>query len=218
MLSAFRAENGTTHISKLERLTLPNAGALSEVNTRIGMDRRRQLRGRIFQIPGSSSQGSPSLDSVSIGDLPIIERTGFFTGPNLPLKEPTSRRTIGKKLSGNRRQRLRKSFTAASEVFDLSLTGGEALLRKDIFDIIRYAKRYPLFVNLNTNGTPVTPTVAQRLRDAGLDQVRVSIDSATAEVHDEFRGRTGALKATMRGIRRLLAAGAAHGDPRDSVR
>lgn len=96
---------------------------------------------------------------------------------------------------------------AANEVFDLSLTGGEALLRKDIFDIIGYAKRHPLFVNLNTNGTPVTPRVAQRLRDAGLDQVRVSIDSATAEVHDAFRGRTGALRATMRGIRRLLAAG-----------
>lgn len=96
---------------------------------------------------------------------------------------------------------------AANEVFDLSLTGGEALLRKDIFDIIEYAKRYPLFVNLNSNGTPVTPRVAQRLLAAGLDQVRVSIDSATAEVHDAFRGRTGALRATLRGIDRLLAAG-----------
>lgn len=96
---------------------------------------------------------------------------------------------------------------AANDVFDLSLTGGEALLRKDIFDIVEYAKQYPLFVNLNSNGTPVTPRVAQRLRDAGLDQVRVSIDSATAEVHDTFRGRPGALRSTLRGISRLLAAG-----------
>lgn len=96
---------------------------------------------------------------------------------------------------------------AANEVFDLSLTGGEALLRKDIFEIIEYAKQYPLFVNLNSNGTPVTPRVAQQLYAAGLDQVRVSIDSATADVHDAFRGRTGAFKATLRGIDRLLAAG-----------
>lgn len=96
---------------------------------------------------------------------------------------------------------------ARNGVFDLSLTGGEALLRRDIFDIIAYAKQYPLFVNLNSNGTPVTEGVARRLAEAGLDQVRVSIDSASAEVHDAFRGRRGALKATLRGIRRLLDAG-----------
>ena len=60
-------------------------------------------------------------NSVSIGDLPIIERTGFFTGPNLPLNEPRSSRTIGKKPSGRRLQRPRKSFTAASEVFDCAV-------------------------------------------------------------------------------------------------
>jgi len=96
---------------------------------------------------------------------------------------------------------------ARNEVFDLSLTGGEALLRPDIFDIIAYAKQFPLFVNLNSNGTPITSRVAQRLADARLDQVRVSIDSASANVHDAFRGRRGALKATVRGIRRLLEAG-----------
>lgn len=96
---------------------------------------------------------------------------------------------------------------AANEVFDLSLTGGEALLRPDIFEIISHAKRYPLFVNLNTNGTPISPKVAGRLRDSGLDQARVSIDSADPRVHDAFRGRPGALTATLRGIRRLLDAG-----------
>jgi MoaA/NifB/PqqE/SkfB family radical SAM enzyme len=96
---------------------------------------------------------------------------------------------------------------ARCEVFDLSLTGGEALLRSDICDIIAYAKRYPLFVNLNSNGTPITPRVARQLAEAGLDQARVSIDSASAEIHDAFRGRPGALKATLRGIGRLVDAG-----------
>lgn len=96
---------------------------------------------------------------------------------------------------------------AVNEVFDLSLTGGEALLRPDIFEIISHAKRYPLFVNLNTNGTPISPKVADQLRNSGLDQARVSIDSADSRIHDAFRGRPGALTATLRGIRRLLEAG-----------
>ena len=132
LLSAFRAESGTMHISKFGCLTLPNPGALSEVDTRIDTDRRRQRQGRIFQIPGSSSQGGSSFDSISMGDLPIIERTGFFTGPNLPLNEPTSNRTIGRNPSGTRRQRLRKSFTAASDVFDCAVKVNASPLSRSI--------------------------------------------------------------------------------------
>lgn len=94
-----------------------------------------------------------------------------------------------------------------SGAFDICLTGGEALLREDIVEIVRDAKRSPLFVNLNTNGTPVTKHRVQALRDAGLDQARVSIDSADPAVHDRFRGRSGAFSATRRGIERLVEGG-----------
>jgi AdoMet-dependent heme synthase len=97
--------------------------------------------------------------------------------------------------------------SAQAGVFDVCLTGGEALLRADIIDLVRDAKKWPLFVNLNTNGTPVTVARATALRDSGLDQARVSIDSADPELHDRFRGREGALRATRRGVERLVAAG-----------
>jgi MoaA/NifB/PqqE/SkfB family radical SAM enzyme len=68
----------------------------------------------------------------------------------------------------------------------LSLTGGETLLRKDLPQIISAAKKYNMYVNVNTNGALLAKK-AKRLVDSGLDSIIISLDSPKAEMHDEAR-------------------------------
>jgi heme b synthase len=87
------------------------------------------------------------------------------------------------------------------------LTGGEPLLREDIFEIIARARDLDLPVALATCGTTLDPTKARRLLEAGVKIISVSIDGATADSHDDFRGVPGAFAGTMRGIEAARAAG-----------
>jgi heme b synthase len=80
------------------------------------------------------------------------------------------------------------------------LTGGEPLLRADVYDIARYASGHGLRVVLATNGTLLTPEIARKLKEAGIQRVSISIDGAKEETHDIFRGEPGAFEGAMRGI------------------
>jgi radical SAM protein with 4Fe4S-binding SPASM domain len=71
----------------------------------------------------------------------------------------------------------------------LAVTGGEPLMRKDIFSIMEYAADNNLGLLLFTNGTLITEESAQRLKDIGVEQVIVSIDGATKETHEMIRGK-----------------------------
>ncbi len=82
----------------------------------------------------------------------------------------------------------------------LIITGGEPLVRKDVYDITEHATKKGLRVVLGTNGTMLTPAVVAKLKKAGIQRVSVSIDCAYAEEHDSFRGSSGAYERTMRGI------------------
>src|SRR4030042_3454846 len=85
----------------------------------------------------------------------------------------------------------------------LCLSGGEPLLKKGIFSIIRKAKEKGLFVELITNGTLITNEIAQKLLASEVDLVTVSIDAPTAEVHDRIRGAKGLWEQSSRGLRTI---------------
>ncbi|MDA0525230.1 heme b synthase [Methanococcoides alaskense] len=89
----------------------------------------------------------------------------------------------------------------------LILTGGEPLVRKDVYEIARYATDKGLRVALATNGTLLNDDVVKKLKDAGVQRVSISIDGSTAQTHDDFRGVPGAFESTMRGIEYLKAGG-----------
>ena len=67
------------------------------------------------------------------------------------------------------------------------LTGGEPLMREDVFDVARYGSDKGLRVVMGVNGTLVDETMAQKMQDSGIQRISVSIDGATAESHDRFR-------------------------------
>lgn len=82
----------------------------------------------------------------------------------------------------------------------LILSGGEPLLRPDIFDISRRAKDMGFYVGLSTNGTLINDSNIGQIRDAAYDYVGISIDGLR-ETHDRFRRKQGAFDASMNAIR-----------------
>lgn len=88
----------------------------------------------------------------------------------------------------------------------LILSGGEPLLRPDIFDISARAKSMGFYVGLSSNGTLMDAAMADRVAAAGYDYVGVSIDGLGA-THDRFRRKAGAFDASLGAMRRCLARG-----------
>jgi MoaA/NifB/PqqE/SkfB family radical SAM enzyme len=70
-------------------------------------------------------------------------------------------------------------------------TGGEPLLRKDIFDLVAHAHGIGLLTRISTNGYLLDRACAAKLKSAGLDQCGVSIDQVDADGHDRFRALPG---------------------------
>ncbi len=88
----------------------------------------------------------------------------------------------------------------------LILSGGEPLLRPDIFDISRRAKAMGFFVGLSTNGTLIDDAAIGDVAAVGYDYVGVSIDGLR-ETHDRFRRLQGAFDASLHGVRLCREAG-----------
>jgi AdoMet-dependent heme synthase len=102
------------------------------------------------------------------------------------------------------------SFDQATGILDdiasfaspvIVLSGGEPLLREDVFDIARYGTEKSLRMCLATNGTLVTETVCDRIKATGIRMVSLSLDGAAAATHDNFRNQAGAFDGTMNAIR-----------------
>ena len=87
------------------------------------------------------------------------------------------------------------------------LTGGEPLLREDIFDLAEHGTQLGLRMVMATNGTLVTPEVAERMKSSGIKRVSISLDGASSAEHDRFRQVPGAFDASMRGVECLRGAG-----------
>src|SRR5580765_345714 len=86
-------------------------------------------------------------------------------------------------------------------------SGGEPLVRPDLFELAAHARSRGLHVVLSTNGTLIDRAVAQKLKDLEFAYVGISLDSAIPTIHDEFRGVAGAFERTMRGFRHCVDVG-----------
>lgn len=82
----------------------------------------------------------------------------------------------------------------------LILSGGEPLLRPDIFDISRRAKAMGFYVGLSSNGTLIDAGTIDAIAAVGYDYVGISIDGLE-ETHDRFRRKEGAFREALRGVR-----------------
>ncbi len=81
------------------------------------------------------------------------------------------------------------------------LTGGEPLLRPDIFELARHGTRRGLRMVMAPNGTLITEAIAREMAEAGIQRISISLDGATKESHDRFRQVDGAFEGALRGIK-----------------
>jgi len=89
----------------------------------------------------------------------------------------------------------------------IAFSGGEPLVRHDIFELAKYASDKGMYVAVATNGTLITEEMAKKMKEAGIKFVQISLDGATAEVHDSFRGIEGAFERTINGIKNAVKEG-----------
>jgi radical SAM protein with 4Fe4S-binding SPASM domain len=81
------------------------------------------------------------------------------------------------------------------------LSGGEPLLRKDVFEIAAYGTSRELRMCLATNGTLVTDDICTKIKESGIRIVSLSLDGSTDVIHDDFRKQKGAFAGTINAAR-----------------
>jgi radical SAM protein with 4Fe4S-binding SPASM domain len=80
-------------------------------------------------------------------------------------------------------------------------SGGEPLLRDDIFELAYLARGKNISLALSTNGTLITEGLARKIQETGFSYVGISLDGSGGEVNDMIRGKTGAFQQTIEGIK-----------------
>ena len=95
---------------------------------------------------------------------------------------------------------------AAFKVPVLLLSGGEPLIRPDVFTLVERATSHNIRVTFSTNGTLIDAAMAQKIKSLGVGYVGISLDGL-GEANDSFRGKDGAFTAALTGIRHCMTAG-----------
>jgi AdoMet-dependent heme synthase len=89
----------------------------------------------------------------------------------------------------------------------LILSGGEPLLRQDIYELIKYGTSKGLKIGLGSNGSLIDDNVAKKLKQAGIATVSISLDSHISSQHDEFRGVSGSWQKAVDACKALRKNG-----------
>jgi heme b synthase len=117
-----------------------------------------------------------------------------------------SRKLMESDLSTEESFRLIDRIRATGECI-LVFSGGEPLMRPDIFELTAYANKVGLTVALASNGTMLTPEIAKKLKASGVQRIAVSLDGAGPETHDAFRKLPGSFDRAVKGIKYAQEAG-----------
>jgi len=121
--------------------------------------------------------------------------------------------TAGQDLSTEQAKKLIDELAALGKTQPfmpvLVFSGGEPLCRRDLFELVEHAKSHQIPTALATNGTLVDSEVAGRIAQSGIARVSISLDGATAEVHNQLRQLEGSFEDAIEGIGHLREKGVA---------
>jgi len=87
----------------------------------------------------------------------------------------------------------------------LCFTGGEPLMRKDFFEILKMVTQNGIAVGFTTNGTLITQMVAKKIIDSGIKFLTFSIDGEIPSLHNKIRGTKNAFERTIEGVKKLVS-------------
>ncbi|MDH7592898.1 MAG: radical SAM protein [Methanomicrobiales archaeon] len=145
---------------------------------------------------------------------------GCIGFPNHPVWEITARCNLdcihchargssraGTELSTEEGMKLLGELAVVREFRMCAFTGGEPLLRDDLFELLAYARGLGFSSTIATNGTLVDREIALRLKSCGVEIAAVSLDGGDAKTHDAIRGVRGAFDGAIEGISVLHRAG-----------
>lgn len=104
-------------------------------------------------------------------------------------------------------KRLLTELTQITQFRMMAFTGGEPLMRHDLFELLAYSRALGFYNTIATNATLVDDQVAKRLCNNGVVIAAVSLDGFTAETHDKIRGLPGSFEKAVSGMRALSNAG-----------
>ena len=107
-------------------------------------------------------------------------------------------------------EEIKKAFREIAEDYDakqitVAITGGEPLMRKDIFDVMGYASSLGFPWGMVTNGFMVNEEIVEKMKEAGMKTIDVSIDGI-GKVHDDFRSTENAYKHAINAVKLLKKA------------
>jgi AdoMet-dependent heme synthase len=152
--------------------------------------------------PGSGPR-RPALPDVDFDRSPFLVIWETTRACDLACKhcraEAVTRRHPGELTTGEAREMMDRVRAFGNPLF--ILTGGDPLKRDDTVELVRYGAEIGLRMAMTPSGTPLmTREVLERLAEAGLSRLAVSLDGSTAAIHDEFRGVDGSYDWTIRMI------------------
>jgi len=155
-------------------------------------------------LPGAA--GSRGMGCIGFPAHPVWEMT---TACNLRCIHchASGGKPAADELTTEEAKRLLDQLAEVPEFRMMAFTGGEPLVRKDLFELLAYSQALGFTNTMATNATLIDDEVARRLRRFGLAIAAVSLDGFTAEQHDMVRGISGSFEAAIRGMRALRRAG-----------
>lgn len=108
-------------------------------------------------------------------------------------------------------EQLKKVFKDIAERYDartinIGFTGGEPLLRKDLIEIIEYGTSLGFCISITTNGTLLTDKMIEKIYNAGIRNVAISIDGLE-KTHEAFRGLQNCYSKLLRSIKKMIEYG-----------
>ena len=151
-------------------------------------------------LPGAA--GSKGMGCIGFPSHPVWEMT---TDCNLSCIHchTNGGKQYNNELSTEEGKKLIRELSQIKEFQMMAYTGGEPLVREDLFELLAFSKSLGFSNTLATNATLVDDTAAKKLKDNGVVIAAVSLDGIEAKTHDKIRAKKGAFEEALRGIRAL---------------
>ena len=158
------------------------------------------------------SRQNTETDASSVGGTPSLRLVFWETTSGCNLACVHCRRLDVSQQSTERDLTAEQARRMIADLADfarpiLVFSGGEPLMRPDVFDLADWARKHALRTALASNGTLIDAEVARRIRDAGFARVSISLDGVDAATHDRFRLLTGSFDRALAGLRHVQQVG-----------
>jgi AdoMet-dependent heme synthase len=152
------------------------------------------------------SAGAIGMGCIGFPAHPVWEVTGACNLRCIHC-HATSGKAEADELTTDEGKKFIDDLVKCSEFRMLVYTGGEPLVRPDLFELMEHSKKAGLTNVIATNGTLITEEIAYRLKECGVVGVAISLDSSVSDVHNQIRNSDSAFEMALQGMRNVKKAG-----------